>query len=95
METWSLPGLLAVVAEALVLVLAALVLLPDVDGSSPLGLRSHYFEQSRPYFLLGALLIAQLAHRRSLGRRAARLSPGEGVSRSGHALGGPGRGSSQ
>jgi hypothetical protein len=59
-ERWSFLGLAAVVGEALVLVLAALVLLPDIDAASRLDLRSHYFEQSRLYFLLGALLIVQL-----------------------------------
>lgn len=60
-ESWTFFGLAAVVGECLVLVLAALVLLPDIHPAVRLDLRSHYFAQSRLYFLLGALVIVQLA----------------------------------
>jgi hypothetical protein len=59
-ESWSFPGLLAVVAEVLVLVLAAMALLPNTEETGSLDLRAHYFQQSRPFFLLGGVLIAQL-----------------------------------
>jgi hypothetical protein len=60
-EHWSFAGLLAVVAEAFVLVLAGMILLPNVEPGAPLDLRAHYFEHCRLYFVLGSLLIAQLA----------------------------------
>lgn len=59
-ERWSFPALLAVVSECLVLVLAALVLVPGVEVGESLDLRAHFFEQSRPFFLLGVVLILQL-----------------------------------
>lgn len=58
--SWPFPWLFAVVAEALVLILAAMLLLPNADGMKPFDLRSHYFDNSRPFFVLGGILIAQL-----------------------------------
>jgi hypothetical protein len=60
-EHWSFVGLVAVVSECLVLVLAAIVLLPNLEGARPLDLRVHYFAQCRLYFGLGAVLLLQLA----------------------------------
>jgi hypothetical protein len=59
-EVWTFVGLLGVVVESLVLVIAAIVLVPHGDAREPLDLRAHYFEQHRLFFALGALLIAQL-----------------------------------
>lgn len=59
-ETWSFPGLLAVVGECLVLVIAAMVLVPRGEVMESLDLRAHYFAQSRLFFSLGALLLVQL-----------------------------------
>jgi len=59
-EGWSLPGLLAVVAESLVLVLAGMSLLPSPDLSGPLDLRTHYFANCRLFFTLGAILLLML-----------------------------------
>jgi len=60
-ETWSFPALLAVVTEALVLVLAAMVLTPRAAPKEVIDLRSHYYQQSRVFFCLGAFLLVQLA----------------------------------
>lgn len=60
-ETWSFAALLAVVAEALVMVLAALVLTPRPAPGEPLDLRTHYYEQSRVFFGLACVLLVQLA----------------------------------
>ena len=59
-EAWSLPGLLAVVAESLVLVLAGMSLLPDPDLSGAIDLRTHYFANCRLFFTLGAILLLML-----------------------------------
>jgi hypothetical protein len=59
-EAWSFPGLLAVVAESLVLVLAGMSLLPGTDLSGPLDLRAHYFANCRLFFTLGAILLVML-----------------------------------
>lgn len=59
-EVWSLPGLLAVVAECLVLVLAGMSLLPDPGLSGAIDLRAHYFANSRLFFTLGAILLLML-----------------------------------
>ena len=59
-ETWSLPGLLAVVAESLVLVLAGMSLLPNPELSGPVDLRAHYFANCRLFFTLGAILLLML-----------------------------------
>ena len=59
-ESWSFPGLVAVVAESLVLVLAAMALLPGPDQGGSIDLRAHYFAQCRVFFTLGALLLLLL-----------------------------------
>ena len=59
-EEWSLPGLVAVVASVLLIVLAALALIPD-DVPRGLDLRKHYYEQSRLFFGLAFVLIVQLS----------------------------------
>jgi hypothetical protein len=61
-ETWSFAALVAVVAEAIVMVLASLVLTPRVaPGGGEIDLRAHYFEQSRVFFGLAFVLLWQLA----------------------------------
>ena len=60
-ESWSFPGLLSVVCEALVLVVAALVLIPGNAADEELDLRTHFFGNSRLFFVLGAALLVQLA----------------------------------
>ena len=59
-QGWSFPGLVAVVAESLVLVLAAMALLPGADHGGNIDLRSHYFAHCRVFFTLGALLLLLL-----------------------------------
>ena len=59
-ESWSFPGLVAVVTESLVLVLAAMALLPEPDQGGNIDLRSYYFAQCRVVFTLGALLLLLL-----------------------------------
>ena len=59
-ESWSFLGLVAVVSESLVLVLAAMVLLPGPDQGGSIDLRSHYFAHCRVFFSLGALLLLLL-----------------------------------
>ena len=58
---WSFLGLVAILAEALVMVLAALVLTPTDPIVEPLDLRVYYYENARVFFVLGLALIAQLA----------------------------------
>ncbi len=60
-ESWSFFGLVSVVSEALVLVVAALVMIPGNAPDEALDLRAHFFGNSRLFFGLGALLLAQLA----------------------------------
>jgi hypothetical protein len=60
-ETWAFGGLLSITVEALVMVMAALVLTPDDPFATELDLHRHYFEHARLFFLLGAAVIAQLA----------------------------------
>lgn len=60
-EVWSLGSLVGVLAEAVTLVLCGLVLTPRISSSELLDLRELFFANSRPFFLLGALLITQLA----------------------------------
>lgn len=60
-DAWTFAGLGAVVSEALVMVLAALVLVPDEVPSAGLDLRHHYYEHSRLFFCLAAALLVQLA----------------------------------
>jgi hypothetical protein len=60
-EVWSFGALLAVVTESITLVLCALLLVPRVqDVDATLDLRRVYADNARPFFLLGASLIAQL-----------------------------------
>jgi hypothetical protein len=58
---WSFLGLVAILAEALVMVLAALVLTPSDPIVESLDLRVHYYENARVFFVLGLALIVQLA----------------------------------
>lgn len=60
-ESWSLHSLLSVVAEAITLVLAALLLAPRGIDSEPLDLGAMFFSNSRLFFLLGAAVVLQLA----------------------------------
>jgi hypothetical protein len=60
-EAWSFVALVAVVAEALVMVLAGLVLTAQPGRGEELDLRRHYYEQSRVFFGLGFVLLLQLA----------------------------------
>lgn len=60
-EHWSFVALVAVVVEAIVLVLAALVLTPRVEPGREIDLREHYGEQSRIFFVLGFALMVQFA----------------------------------
>ena len=60
-EHWSFGALVAIVSEVVVLVLAGIVLGPRPDSSGTIDLRLHYFEQSRVFFLLGIVLLVQLA----------------------------------
>ena len=46
-ETWSFPGLLAVVAESLVLVFAGVVLIPEVPATGPIDLPHRIIVPSR------------------------------------------------
>ncbi len=57
---WSLASLLAVVAEAITLVLCALLMTPRQVGEGPVDLEALYFESARPFFLMAALLLVQL-----------------------------------
>lgn len=59
-EHWSFVGLVSIVGECLVLVLAGLVLLPKIGEEGPVDLHAHYFEQCRVYFVLGVVLLVQL-----------------------------------
>jgi hypothetical protein len=60
-ETWSLAALLAVVTEAITLVLCALLLVPGArEDAAACDLHRVYLDNSRPFFLLGALLLVQL-----------------------------------
>lgn len=60
-DDWSFVGLIAVLAEALVMVLAALVLTPSEPVGEGLDLRVYFYEHHRLFFSLGLALIAQLA----------------------------------
>ena len=60
-EHWSFVSLVAVIAEAVTLVLCALVLSPRLEGGENLDLGQLYFDNSRPFFVLGMLLLLQLA----------------------------------
>lgn len=60
-EHWSFPGLLAVVTECLVLVLAGMVLVPGGRITEPIDLGEHYTAHSPIFFGLGALLLVQLS----------------------------------
>ena len=59
-EEWSFLALVAVVAEAVTLVLCALLMSPRDPGPDHLDLERHYLENARPFFLLGGLLLVQL-----------------------------------
>jgi len=60
-EAWSLGSLLAVVTEAITLVLCALLMVPGQrEKSESIDLRRVYLDNSRPFFLLGTLLLVQL-----------------------------------
>lgn len=58
---WTFLRLMAVVLEALVLVIAALVLTPDEPIAAALDLRQHFYANSKLFFALGGAVIAQLA----------------------------------
>jgi hypothetical protein len=58
---WSFAGFLAVLAESLVMVLAALVITPGDFAEGDLDLRTHFYENARLFFVLGAVLLVQLA----------------------------------
>jgi hypothetical protein len=60
-ETWTLPSLLLVVGEAINLVLCGLLLAPRLEGDRALDLQVLFLHNSKLFFLLGALLISQLA----------------------------------
>jgi hypothetical protein len=59
-DEWSFVGLVAVLAEVLVMVLAALVLTPSEPIDEDLDLRIYFYEQHRLFFVLGLALVAQL-----------------------------------
>lgn len=59
-ESWSLLALLAVVTEAIALVLCALVLVPrSFDDAAACDMGALYRRNARPFFLIAAWLITQ------------------------------------
>ena len=60
-ESWSLLSLLAVIVEAITLVLAALLLAPRGAEAGPLDLSELFFANSKPFFILLAALVLQLS----------------------------------
>ena len=60
-EVWSFGALLAVVVLVITLVFCALLLVPRLSGSERLDLLELFLSNVRPFFLLGAFLIVQLA----------------------------------
>lgn len=60
-EEWSFLGLVCVVGEALVMVLASLILMPGDIPSDGVDLREHYYEQKSLFFGLAFVLLCMLA----------------------------------
>jgi len=60
-ENWSFLNLMTAVLEAMTLVLCAIQLMPGRASRAGIDLRERYFDSRRPFFILGALTILQMA----------------------------------
>ncbi len=59
-EGWSFASLIGVVLEAITLVVCSLLLTPGRSLSGEVDLGRLYYDNARPFFLLGGLLLLQL-----------------------------------
>ncbi len=57
-EEWGFTGFLYIMAGAILIYFATYILLPEIPSDDSLDLRAHYFEVSRQFFFLLALLQA-------------------------------------
>jgi hypothetical protein len=60
-EDWGLAPLTALVIQTLILVLAAKMLSPRVDLNQPADMKIYYYENTKVFFILVALLLTNLA----------------------------------
>ena len=59
-EDWTFVSLLAVIVEAIIMVLCAIVICVRPRGVEPIDLEQQFFSNARPFFLLASLLMALL-----------------------------------
>lgn len=60
-ENWTFLGLAGIVFETMMVVIAALLLTPGRTFEAGLNLEAMYFDNSRPFFLSGALMVVSLS----------------------------------
>jgi hypothetical protein len=78
-EDWTFLGLLMVIADALLMVLAALVITPSDRVEPGLDLHEFFFASRRLFFGLGTLLLVQLAASDAIVASQPWLHPENGV----------------
>ncbi len=60
-ENWSLALLMVVIVQGMTLVTCALLLVPGRVLSGETDLEKHYYDNTRPFFIFGALVMIQFS----------------------------------